>query len=289
MQDILPVIMSGLVSGSGYALIGLAIVIIFRATDAVNFAIGDMGTVGVFAATTAIASGLPVPLALLVTILVSGLLGVLVERAIVRPLGRGRMFAAMVVTMGFGLLVQAGAGAIWGHAPIPFPPLVRGTLSIFGVALTAQKVVATVLALVAMLLVAAFFHWSLLGAAMRAAAEDQFAASLVGLNSSRIASFAWFLGCGLAGAAAFLAAADSSVNVTLMAPHLFRAFAGLFLGGLHSMIGAAAGGFLIGMLENVAGRYISASFRDTMVFATIVFVLFLRPGGLLGVSRGGRV
>lgn len=289
MQDFLPVIISGLVSGSSYALLGLAIVIIYRATDVINFAIGDMASVGVFVASTLILAGMPIPLALLVTMLVAGIMGVIVERLLIRPLGPGSLFAALIVTLGVSLLLKAGAVAIWGPNPIPFPPIMAGTINIFGVALTIQKIMALVLAVVAMLLVAAFFNWSHFGTAMRASAEDPFAARLIGLNNSRVSSIAWFLGSAMAGAAAFLAAGDASVSMLLMAAPLFRAFAGIFLGGLNSMIGAAAGGLLIGILDNVAGRYVSASFRDTIVFAVIIAVLFLLPSGILGTKQGGRV
>lgn len=289
MQDFLPVIISGLVSGSTFALLGLAIVIIYRATDVINFAIGDMATVGVFVATMLITAGVPILLALLVTILVAGFMGVFTERLLIRPLGPGSLFAALIITLGVSLLLKAGSLAIWGPNPIAFPPIIAGTISIFGVSLSTQKILALGLAIVAMLLVAAFFRLSYFGIAMRASAEDPFAARLVGIKNSRVSSISWFLGCGLAGVAAFLSAGDSSVTIMLMAAPLFRAFAGIFLGGLNSMIGAAVGGLLIGILDNLAGRYVSASFRDTIVFMVIIAVLFLLPNGILGSKQGGRV
>jgi branched-chain amino acid transport system permease protein len=289
MEDLLPVIVSGIVSGSSYALIGLSIVIIFRATDVVNMAIGDIGMAGVFVAATAIRAGLPVVAALVVTIVVASLFGVATERVLIRPLGPGRLFAALIVTLGLSLLIQAGVGVVWGFQPRPFPPVVEGTVQIFGIAVTLQKVLATGVALAAMAAIAAFFRWSPLGVAMRASAEDPFAARLIGIDSARVARLAWCLGCGLSGVATFLVAADSSINVALMSAPLFRAFAGVFFGGLESMVGAAVGGLLIGVLDNLAGRYVSASFRDTMVFTIIVAVLFLRPGGLLGAEQRVRV
>jgi branched-chain amino acid transport system permease protein len=289
MHDLLSVIFSGLVSGSLYALLGLSIVIIFRATDVVNFAIGDIATIGVYVAMTMISLGVPVVMALPVTFLVAGIIGIGVERFIIRPLGPGNMFSALVITMGFGLILQAVVGTVWGFNPRPFPPLVDGNVSVFGVAITYQKLLATGLAVVAMMLISALFNWTRIGLAMRASAEDHFAAKMVGIKSTRLASLAWFLGCGLAGMTAFIMAAETSVSVTLMAMVLFRAFAGVFLGGLNNMIGAAAGGMMIGMLDNIAGSYVSASFRDTLVFAVIVAILFIRPSGLLGAKRGARV
>ncbi|MFJ7636811.1 branched-chain amino acid ABC transporter permease [Peribacillus sp. NPDC097206] len=289
MHDLLSVIFSGLVSGSLYALLGLSIVIIFRATDVVNFAIGDIATIGVYVALSVMALGVPVILALPVTFIVAGMIGIGVERFIIRPLGPGSMFSALVITMGFGLVLQALIGTVWGFTPRAIPPIIDGSFTFLGVAITYQKLLATGLAIVAMLLVATLFNWTRIGLAMRASAEDHFAAKMVGIKSSRVASLAWFLGCGLAGLTAFIMAAETSVSVTLMAMVLFRAFAGVFLGGLNNMMGAAAGGMMIGIMDNLAGSYVSASFRDTMVFAVIVAILFIRPSGILGAKGGARV
>ena len=291
MHDLLPVIVAGIVSGASYALLARGIVIIYRSTHTVNFAIGDIATLSVFVSLTLVRMGLPAPLALLPAIVIAGALGVAVERVFIRPLGHGHdtLFVALVVTIGLGLFIHVLVGAIWGHRSLVVPPIVPGTVQIAGVALTWNKVMATLIALVALVAVAWLFRYTETGAAMRATAEDHFAARLVGIQPSRIAGLAWFLGCGLAGIAAFIIAVDTSLNPNLTISALFRAFAGVFLGGILSMPGAALGGFAIGILDNIAGRYISANFRDTVVFATIVAVLFLKPTGFLGTARSERV
>lgn len=291
MQDLLPVIAAGIVSGSSYALLALGIVIIFRSTDTVNFAIGDMATLGVFVALTAVGAGVPIFAALLIAIVVAGSTGVATERFLIRRLGSGHksLFIALVVTIGLGLLIHALIGAVWGYRPMPLPPVVEGTVNVAGVQLTWTKLISTVIALIAMGCVTWFFRFTQMGVAMRASAEDHFAARIIGINPGRIAAFAWFLGCGLAAIAAFFLAMESSANTSLTTSALFRAFAGVFLGGLSSMPGAAIGGFAIGILDNLAGRYLSANYRDTIVFAVIVFVLFIRPSGFLGTGRKERV
>ena len=291
MHDLVPVIAAGIVSGSAYALLALAIVIIFRSTDTVNFAIGDTATLGVFVSITAMQAGAPVLVALLIAIGFAAMFGVATERLLIRPLGSGHksLFIALVVTIGLGLLIHAAIGAIWGHRPITIPPMVAGTVNILGVALTWNKVIATGIAIVAMVFVAWFFRFTTVGVAMRASAEDNFAARIVGIRPGRIAALAWSLGCGLAAIAAFFLAMDTSANANLTLSALFRAFAGVFLGGLTSMPGAAIGGFAIGILDNVAGRYLSANYRDTIVFAVIVAVLFIKPSGFLGAGKKERV
>ena len=291
MEDLPAVIISGLVSGSTYALLALGIVIIFRSTDTVNFAIGDIGTLAVFVCGTLMSAGLPVAAGLLAAIMAAGLIGVITERALIRPLGHGKnqLFVALVITIGLGLLIHAGIFVGWGTRPRPFPVLVGGTVTVFGIALAWNKIVAAAIALVAMGGVAWFFKKTSFGIAMRATADDPGAARMIGINAGRVSAIAWFVGCGMAAIAAFFLAADTALSPNLTLSALFRAFAGVFLGGLTSMSGAVIGGFVIGILDNVAGRYVSASFRDTIVFAVIVLVLFIRPSGVLGAGRKERV
>lgn len=291
MGDLPAVIASGLVSGATFALLALGIVIIFRSTDTVNFALGDIGMLGVFTASSLVAAGAPVPAALLAAVLVAGIVGVVTERALIRPLGHGRsaMFVALVVTIGLGLLIHATIFVIWGARAIPFPPLVAGSVQVLGVALSWNKILAAAVALVAMGAVAWFFTKTSFGIAMRASAEDEGAARMIGIRPGRIAAIAWFFGCGMAGLATFFLAADSSLNPNLTLSAVFRAFAAVFLGGLTSMPGVVVGGFVVGVLDNVAGRYLSPNYRDTAVFVVIVLVLFLRPSGMLGTGRKERV
>ena len=291
MIDLPAVIVSGIVSGSTYALLALGIVIIFRSTDTVNFAIGDIGTLAVFMTGTLISFGLPVWAGLLVSIGLAGLIGVVTERTLIRPLGHGRhlLFVALVITIGLGLLIHAGIFVGWGTRPRSFPVLVPGTVTVFGISLAWNKVAAAGIAMVAMVGIAWFFKKTPFGMKMRATAEDPGAASMIGIDASRVASIAWFVGCGMAAIASFFLAADTSLNPNLTLAALFRAFAGVFLGGLTSMAGAVVGGFIIGILDNLAGSYISSSFRDTVVFAVIVIVLFVRPAGVLGAGRKERV
>lgn len=291
MGDLLSLIISGMANGSAYALLALAVVIIFRSTDTVNFAVGDTGTLAVFVALYAISMGLPIILAFVLAIALAGCIGVATERLLIRPLGHGHsvLFVALVITIGIGLVMQAGMGAIWGHAPQSFPPLIEGWVNVGGIPISLNKIAATVTALFAMAFVAWFFGFTPFGIAMRASAEDPLAARMLGFKTGRIAAIAWFMGCGLAALAMLFLSAESSLNPYIAHAPLFRAFAGVFLGGMTSMPGAVLGGFLIGILDNIAGNYISANYRDTIVFAIIVAVLFIRPSGFLGRTKKERV
>lgn len=291
MDFLVPLLVSGVVTGAAYGLVALGKTIIFKTTDTVNFALADIATLSAFVAITAMHLGLPVPAGLLLAVLVAGTLGVLTERLLLRRLARSRhrIFVALVIMIGLGLVIRATIGAVWGHDPVKFPALLDGAAMLAGVAIPLNKILATVTALAAMAFVAWFFTHTTFGMAMRASADDPFAARLVGIDASRVASIAWFIGCGLAAIAIFFLAADSALTPMFALIPLFRALAGVFLGGLTSMPGAVLGGFAIGMLDNLAAGYVSASFRDTIVFSVIVLVLFVRPEGFLGKMRAERV
>jgi len=137
--------------------------------------------------------------------------------------------------------------------------------------------------------VAYLFGRTTLGSAMRAVAESAQTARVVGINAQRVARVAWALGLGLAVLGASLYAPRAGLVPAVLAAPLFRAFAGIFLGGLTSMYGAVVGGLAVGVLENVAASYVSASFRDTFVFAFTVLVLLIRPQGLFGTRTFQRV
>lgn len=144
-------------------------------------------------------------------------------------------------------------------------------------------------AAVAMIAVGYLFNRTTLGSTMRAVAESAGTAEIIGINSQRVARIAWALGLGLAALAAVLYAPKSGLAPTILAAPLFRAFAGIFLGGLTSMYGAVLGGLVIGVLENLAATYVSASFRDTFVFALTVAILLVRPQGMFGTRTFERV
>lgn len=289
MSEFFVVLLSGIASGSIYGLMGLGMVIIFRATDVVNFAMAALGTFGVYLSLTLLDQGVGVVVASLIAIVLVGLTGAAVREVVIRPLGGGQLFAALVVTMGVSLILESVLGQVWGEQPRAFPSLVTANVSIGSSAIRGQQLLTIVIAAVAMVLVALLFQRTLLGTAMRAAAESPENAQVVGIDHHRVARIAWLIGCSLAALAAILYAPLSGVTPTVFTAILFRAFAGIFLGGLTSMYGAVLGGLAVGVLDNLAASYISASFRDTFVFSVVVLMLLVRPQGLFGERTFQRV
>ncbi|MGW9129812.1 branched-chain amino acid ABC transporter permease [Streptomyces sp. NPDC055681] len=289
MDQFLLVLVSGLASGAVYGLMGLGLVIIYRATDVVNFALASLATVGLYAALTLYDSGLPLLLSALVAIVVTAASGLVARETVIRPLGQGDLLSALVMTMGISLIAESVISTVWDDQPRLFPSLLEGSVSLGGSAVPAQSLLTIAVAAVAMTLVAYLFGRTHIGSAMRAVAESADTAQILGLGSQRIARIAWALGLGLAALAAFLYAPRAGLVPTVLGAPLFRAFAGIFLGGLTSMYGAVIGGVTVGVLENVAASYVSAGYRDTFVFSFTILVLLIRPQGLFGTRTFQRV
>ncbi|MFJ6569548.1 branched-chain amino acid ABC transporter permease [Streptomyces sp. NPDC091292] len=289
MDQFLLVLVSGLASGAVYGLMGLGLVIIYRATDVVNFALASLATVGLYGALTLYDSGVPLPLVLLAAMVVTAATGLIARELVIRPLGQGDLLSALVMTMGISLIAESVMSTIWDDQPRLFPSLVQGSVSFGGSAIPTQSLLTIAVAAVAMALVAYLFGRTTIGSAMRAVAESADTAQILGIGSQRIARIAWALGLGLAALAAFLYAPRAGLVPTVLGAPLFRAFAGIFLGGLTSMYGAVIGGVTVGVLENVAASYVSAGYRDTFVFTFTILVLLIRPQGLFGTRTFQRV
>jgi branched-chain amino acid transport system permease protein len=289
VDQFLLVLVNGVASGAIYGLMGLGLVIIYRATDVVNFALASLATIGLYVATTFHDNGVAVLFGVLGAVAVTVVAGLVVREVVIRPLGQGQLFAALVVTMGVALIAESVVSSIWGTQPKSFPSLVEGTVGVGDAAIPAQSLLTIAVAGIAMALVAFLFGRTTHGTAMRAVAESADTAKVVGINVQRTARMAWALGLGLAALAACLYAPKAGLAPAVLAAPLFRAFAGIFLGGLNSMYGAVIGGLAVGVLENIGATYVSASFRDTFVFSFTILVLLIRPQGLFGTRTFQRV
>jgi branched-chain amino acid transport system permease protein len=282
-------VISGIASGAVYGLIGLGLVIIYQATDVVHFGMASMATAALYVASTMQARGFGGYGALLVAVGVAVLAGLIVREVLIRPLGSGQVFAALVVTMGLALILDDVTQRIWSGVPRSYPALVKGQMTIGGAPVQYQQLLTIGVAAAAMLAVSYLFRRTALGSAMRAVAESAGTAQLLGVRSQQIGRIAWGLGMALAVLGAGLFAPTVGLTVGGLQGILFRALAGIFLGGLTSMYGAVVGGLLIGVLDNLAASYVSASFRDTFVFAIAILVLLVRPQGIFGRRTFQRV
>jgi branched-chain amino acid transport system permease protein len=283
-------VVSGLATGCVYALIALGFVLIFKATDVVNFAQGEFVMVsGFISYTLLIKLGLPYWLVFLVTIVLSGFMGVILERVVVRPIMDAPIFSIVIATIGASTVMRSSAGIIYGYDVLPLPTIFSKDPMRFGVLnVTAMDFGVIGFSLVIMLALYLFFKLTKTGTAMRATAQSQTAARLMGVSVRRIFSLTWAISAAVGGVAGVLIA-----PIIYLDPNLgfigVKAFAGAILGGFGSMPGAIVGGMLLGVIENLSGYFFNAGIKQVSTYVLLILVLVVRPIGLFGTAPARKV
>lgn len=286
MAEFLQQVVSGLASGGIYASLALALVLIFRATQVINFAQGEMAMFSTFIAWALVEAGLPLGLALLSALALSFAGGMAVERVLIRPVEGEDPLTILIVTLGLFILVNSAAGWIWGFENRSFPrALPDGSTDIAGVRLAYESlgIVAVLLAVSGLLFL--LFNRTKLGLAMRAAAANPASSRLVGINVGRTLMIGWGLAALLGALAGVLVAPQLFLDVNFMGGVLVYSFAAATLGGFDSPKGAIIGGWIIGVAETLSGDYIGFIGSDLTILvplAIIFGVLLVRPNGLFG-------
>ena len=276
------VVVSGLATGSIYALMALALVIIYNATRTLNFAQGEMLMVSTFVAWTAVEAGLPLPASVLVAVAAAAGLALAFERLVIRRTISATHWDVLIITVGLSLVLRAGAGVVWSHDEFPFPsffpapPIALGPVRLAPVSL---GIIGASLALMAALY--ALFTWTRLGRAMRAVAQNPRAARLMGISVERVYSVSWVLAAAVGAVAGVLIAPVVFLSST-MGLVVINGFTAAVIGGFGSMPGAVAGGMLLGVLENLAPLYLPAGIRYSVPFLVLILILVVRPAGLFG-------
>lgn len=275
-------IFSGLATGAIYASLALALVMIFNSTNHINFAQGEMALLSTYFAWTLLSIGFPYWAAFLVTVVVSFVFGVALERTIIRTFQKAQHLSLVVVFVGLLLTFNAMAGWIWGYLLKEFPSPVRSLAT--GTRLIGAHeafVLAVTLALLLVLFV--FFRYTKLGLAMRAAALNPASARLAGIRVGWMLAFGWGLAGALGAVAGMLIAPIVYLDPSMMLGVLLYAFASAMLGGLSNPAGAVAGGLIFGIMENLVGTYlIGHELKLTFALIVVITVLLVRPAGLFG-------
>jgi branched-chain amino acid transport system permease protein len=277
------VVVSGLATGSIYALMALSLVIVYNATRTLNFAQGEMLMVSTFVGWTVLQmTNAPLLVAFLAAIAAAALLGWALERVVIRHAISATHFDVLIITVGLSLMLRSAAGVAWSHDEFPFPSLFSNRpLALGPVRLAPTSFGIIGASLILMLALAALFRWTRVGRAMRAVAQNQPAARLMGISVERVYASSWIL-----------AAVVGAVAGVLIAPVVFlssdmglvaiNGFTAAVLGGFGSMPGAVLGGMLLGVLENLAPLYLPSSIKHSVPFLVMITILIVRPGGLLG-------
>jgi branched-chain amino acid transport system permease protein len=277
--------LSGLSVGSIYAIVALSLAIPFKASRVLNFAQGELVTLGAYIALVLSSYGLPYPVMVPATLLIAAAFGVVVERFLIRSIVGAPEFTLVIATFALGLIIRALIRIHWQDnvfflpAPYAGPAFAAGPLRINPSYLV---IIGCTAALVALLVF--FFQWTRLGKAMRAVAYNQTAARLMGISVNTVSRSAWALSAAIGALAGLLLA--PVIGITPELGHLIvKALVAAVIGGFGSLGGAVFGGLLLGVLETYAGALFGAALKEIIPFAILIAILLMRPQGLWGVTH----
>ena len=282
-------LLGGLAIGCIYSLIALGISMIIRATGILHFAQGEMMMIGAMMGLSAFwLAEMPFALVLLFGIFGGGLVSVFVEFTIYRPLGRRvALINVVIATLGVSLVLQNVARLAWGSEPLRYPTLFASKgLVVAGFVVSPQLIWIVILGALIMAGLMLFFHFTRLGIAMQAAAQDPNAARLMGINVERITTLTFAVSGMMAGAAGVLLGSLFFASFNMGFTTGIKAFVAATLGGLGSVPGAMVGGLLFGLIEMFSGMLISTSYRDAVGMTVLILILLFAPMGLF--TRPGR-
>lgn len=290
MDEFLHQFLAGLATGGIYASVALALVMIYQATQHINFAQGEMAMFSTFIAWMLLQAGLPYWVAFFLTIVISFVLAALVEFVVIRPMHKAPELSVVVVFIGLLVIFHSLAGWLFGYTiktfPSPFP-----ADAWYGSSMMSAHEVGTIV--VALLMVAALFAFlrlTPLGLAMQAAAQNPASSRLVGIRVGRMLMLGWGLAGAIGAVAGMMVAPVVFLDPHMMSGTLLYAFAGALIGGINNPVGAVLGGFIVGVLENLIGTYVvGTELKLSVALVLIIGVLIVRPAGLLGKTIVKRV
>jgi branched-chain amino acid transport system permease protein len=289
VEGLIHQIISGIATGGIYASVALALVMIYQATHHINFAQGEMATFSTYIALTFINMGMPYWVAFIAAVVVSFIIGLLIERILIRPMTNAPILSAVGVFVGLLLIINSLSGWFFDYTikqfPSPFPDK-----ALWGGFISGHQLGSTGITLAVLLAVYLFFRHTSLGLAMRAAALNPVSSRLVGVRVGWMLALGWGLAAAIGSVAGCMVAPVVFLDPNMMAGILLYAFAGALLGGIDSPLGAVLGGFAVGIIENLGGAYVvGTELKLTLALVIIVCVLTVRPAGLMGRAVQSRV
>lgn len=282
---------NGINSGSIYALIALGYTMVYGIAKLINFAHGDIIMVGAYVCLLSINGGLPLPLAIIASIISCAVLGIMIEKIAYKPLRNASRITLLITAIGISYLLQSSFQLIFSSNSRPFPdiinlpPLIIGDITIAG-----KYYVTIIISVILMTVLQLFVKKTKTGKAMRAVSEDQGAAMLMGINIDKTIAITFGIGSALAAIAGILYCA----SYPIVSPYIgampgIRAFIAAVLGGIGSIPGAVLGGFALGIIEALTKAYISSQLSDAIVFSVLILILVFKPSGILGQNAKEKV
>lgn len=277
-------VVSGIAQGALYALIALAMTVIYRATTVVNFGHGDFVMIGAFVVyMLVVILHLNFIASALLSVLILFAFGMVVQAGLIRPLAHGPHLALAMMAVAVGYALRGLARLIWGREVLPFPKVLpEGLLRPGGIVISYSDILVTGTVIATMAFLAAVFWLTPVGKTARAVFQSERGAALIGIDVASFQRLMWGMGAAMAAMAGILIAPVTLLYPDLAAATLIRAFAAMTLGGFGSFAGAVVGGFVLGVSELLVGAYISSKLIDITAYLIIIGVLLIRPSGLFG-------
>lgn len=286
---LLQLAIAGVSVGSIYALVALAIVLPFKASGVLNFAQGEVVTVGAYAALILTQLALPYPLVLLGVVVLGAVGGVVIERLLIRPIVAAPEFTLVIATFAIGLLIKGVISLRFGDSPASIDgPFGSDPLLVAGMRFNPTSLWILVCTLAVTLAVIAFFRHARLGKAMRAVSVNPEAAMLMGVRVGTVYRWSWAISTAIGALAGLLVAPLVGVNPEL-GQLVLRGLLAAVIGGFTSVGGAIVGGLAVGLIETYAGVLVGSAFKNLMPFVLLMLLLTLRPQGLFGAVDAKRV
>jgi branched-chain amino acid transport system permease protein len=277
-------LVSGVSQGALYALVALAMTVIYRATTVINFGHGDLVMAGAFVVyLLVVLAGAPFLISALLAVVLLFSFGVAVYKGLIRPIMAGPHLALAMMAVAVGYALRGLARVVWGREVLPFPKVLpQGTFMVGPVILAPSDLIVTGSVIATVAILAVIFYATPLGKTAQAVFQSERGAALVGINVSAFQGTMWGIGAAMAALGGILIAPVTLLYPDLAASTLIRAFAAMTLGGFGSFLGAAVGGMLLGLSELLVGAYISSKLIDITAYLLIIGVLMIRPSGLFG-------
>lgn len=293
MEDaarLLQLVVNGAAAGCIYGLIALGFVLIYKATEMVNFAQGDIMMIGGFLAYSLIAHwGMNYWVGALIAIGITAAFGFVLDAVILRRVIGQPQFAVVMLTLGLGFIFRAGAGIAWGYDSVGFnTPFTNRTVNIGHLVLGEDNVSIILGTLLLCGVLYVFFSKTRLGVAMQASSQNQLAAYYMGIPVRTVFSLIWAISAGVAAVAGILLSPVSMIDVNMGFLGI-KAFAAAVIGGFGSIPGSLIGGVIVGIVEQMAGYYLPAGFQEVTSNVVLLAMLILRPQGLFAEAMGKRV
>ena len=291
-EQIAQQLINGVSLGSIYALIALGYTMVYGIIKLINFAHGDIYMVGAYLGFFAVTNlGLPIVPALILAMIITGLLGIVIEKLAYKPLRHAPRISALISAIGVSLFLEYAMMYFVSPTPRPFPPLFQDVaFSVGSLVINGQQMLILGITCFLMVVLTYIVQYTKIGKAMRAASYDTETAQLMGINADRVISFTFWIGSSLAAVAGVLVGVYyNSIDPLMGIMPGIKAFVAAVLGGIGILPGAVAGGLILGIVEAFVSGFVSSTFRDAAAFAILILVLLFKPAGLFGKNTREKV